>query len=89
MSRTYLTPRKSTGGRFPRGQLAPRHWLEDVVEEELEEFSQRLKSRRIRKKCSLNLRLKKIQKKWRWKRNQWSHHNCVMALFWKLMLMVT
>jgi hypothetical protein len=76
MARTYLTPRKSTGGRFPRGQLAPRHWLEDVVEEELEEFSQ-------------NLRLKKIQKKWRWKRNQWSHHNCVMALFWKLMLMVT
>jgi hypothetical protein len=51
--------------------------------------SQRLKSRRIRRKCCRNLRLKKIQKKWRWKRNQWSRHNCMMALFWKLMLMVT
>jgi hypothetical protein len=38
MSRTYLTPRKSTGGRFPRGQLAPRYQLEDVVEEEPEEI---------------------------------------------------
>jgi hypothetical protein len=38
MARTYLTPRKSTGGRFPRGQLAPRHQLEDVVEEEPEEI---------------------------------------------------
>jgi hypothetical protein len=37
MARTYITPRKSTGGRFPSGQLAPRHHLEDV-EEELEEF---------------------------------------------------
>jgi hypothetical protein len=52
-------------------------------------FSQRLKSRRIGRKCSRNLRKKKIQKKWRWKRNQWSRHNCMMALFWKLMLMVT
>jgi hypothetical protein len=32
-----MTPRKSTGGRFPTGQLAPRHRLEDV-EEEREEF---------------------------------------------------
>jgi hypothetical protein len=38
MARTYLTPRKSTGGRFPRGQLAPCHRLEDVVEEEPEEI---------------------------------------------------
>jgi hypothetical protein len=38
MARTYLTPRKSTGGRFPRGQLAPHHRLEDVVEEEPEEI---------------------------------------------------
>jgi hypothetical protein len=38
MARTYLTPRKSTGGRFPHGQLAPRHRLEDVVEEEPEEI---------------------------------------------------
>jgi hypothetical protein len=37
MARTYMSPRKSTGGRFPSGQLAPRHRLEDV-EEELEEF---------------------------------------------------
>jgi hypothetical protein len=37
MARTYLTPRKSTGGHFPSGQLAPRHRLEDV-EEEQEEF---------------------------------------------------
>jgi hypothetical protein len=37
MARTYMTPRKSTGGRFPSGQLAPRHRLEDV-EEEPEEF---------------------------------------------------
>jgi hypothetical protein len=37
MTRTYMTPRKSTGGRFPSGQLAPRHRLEDV-EEEPEEF---------------------------------------------------
>jgi hypothetical protein len=37
MARTYLTPRKSTGGRFPRGQLSPRHRLKDVVEEEPEE----------------------------------------------------
>jgi hypothetical protein len=37
MARTYLTPRKSTGGRVPTGQLAPRHRLEDV-EEELEEI---------------------------------------------------
>jgi hypothetical protein len=37
MARTYMTPRKSTGGRFPTGQLAPRHRLEDV-EEEPEEF---------------------------------------------------
>jgi hypothetical protein len=51
--------------------------------------SQRLKSRRIRRKYSQNLSKKKIQKKWRWKRNQWSHHICMMALFWKLMLMVT
>jgi hypothetical protein len=34
-----MTPRKSTGGRFPTGQLAPRHRLEDV-EEEQEEFQQ-------------------------------------------------
>jgi hypothetical protein len=37
MARTYQTPRKSTGGHFPRGQLAPRHQPEDVVEEEPEE----------------------------------------------------
>jgi hypothetical protein len=37
MARTYMTPRKSTGGRFPTGQLAPCHRLEDV-EEEPEEF---------------------------------------------------
>jgi hypothetical protein len=36
-ARTYLTPHKSTGGRFPRGQLAPRHQLEVVAEEEPEE----------------------------------------------------
>jgi hypothetical protein len=52
-------------------------------------FSQRLKSRRIRRKCSRNLRKKTIQKKWRWKMNQWSRHSCMMALFLKLMLMVT
>jgi hypothetical protein len=51
--------------------------------------SLRLKLRRIRKKCSQNLRLKKIQKKWSRRRNQWSRHICMMALFWKLMLMVT
>jgi outer membrane biosynthesis protein TonB len=33
MAKTYLTPRKSTGGRVPTGQLAPRHRLEDVEEE--------------------------------------------------------
>jgi hypothetical protein len=33
MARTYLTPRKSTGGRVPTGQLAPHHRLEDVEEE--------------------------------------------------------
>jgi hypothetical protein len=38
MARTYLTPRKSTGGHFPHGQLAPRLRLEDVVEEEPEEI---------------------------------------------------
>jgi hypothetical protein len=32
MARTYMTPRKSTGWRFPSGQLAPRHRLEDVEE---------------------------------------------------------
>jgi hypothetical protein len=37
MARTYMTPRKSTGGRFPSGQVAPRHRLEDV-EDEPEEF---------------------------------------------------
>jgi hypothetical protein len=37
MARTYLTPRKSTSGRFPCGQLAPRHQLQVVVEEEPEE----------------------------------------------------
>jgi hypothetical protein len=37
IARTYLTPRKSTCGRFPRGQLAPHHQLEVVVEEEPEE----------------------------------------------------
>jgi hypothetical protein len=37
MARTYMTPRKSTGGCFPSGQLAPCHRLEDV-EEEQEEF---------------------------------------------------
>jgi hypothetical protein len=37
MARTYLTPRKSTGGRVPTRQLAPCHRLEDV-EEELEEI---------------------------------------------------
>jgi hypothetical protein len=37
MARTYMTARKSTGGRFPTGQLAPRHCVEDV-EEEPEEF---------------------------------------------------
>jgi hypothetical protein len=31
---TYQTPRKSTGGRFPRGQLAPHHQPEVVVEED-------------------------------------------------------
>jgi hypothetical protein len=38
MARTYLTPCKSTGGCFPRGQVAPCHRLEDVVEEEPEEI---------------------------------------------------
>jgi hypothetical protein len=38
MAMTYLTPRKCTGGRFPHGELAPRHRLEDVVEEEPEEI---------------------------------------------------
>jgi hypothetical protein len=33
MAKTYLTPRKSTGGCFPTEQLAPRHRLEDVEEE--------------------------------------------------------
>jgi hypothetical protein len=33
MARTDMTPRKSTGGRFPTGQLAPHHLLEDVDEE--------------------------------------------------------
>jgi hypothetical protein len=37
MARTYLTPRKSTVGRFPHGQLAPRRQPEVVVEEEPEE----------------------------------------------------
>jgi hypothetical protein len=37
MARTYRTPRKSTGGHVPTGQLASRHCLEDV-EEEPEEF---------------------------------------------------
>jgi hypothetical protein len=37
MARTYQTPCKSTGGHFPRGQLAPRHQKEDLVEEEPEE----------------------------------------------------
>jgi hypothetical protein len=37
MDRTYMTPRKTTGGCFPTGQLASRHHLEDV-EEEPEEF---------------------------------------------------
>jgi hypothetical protein len=37
MARTYMTARKSTGGRIPTGQLAPHHRLEDV-EEEPEEF---------------------------------------------------
>jgi hypothetical protein len=37
MARTYMTPRKSTGRRFPSRQLAPGHRLEDV-EEEPEEF---------------------------------------------------
>jgi hypothetical protein len=37
MARTYQTPRKSIGGHFPRGQLAPRHQPEDVIEEEPEE----------------------------------------------------
>jgi hypothetical protein len=43
MARTYLTPRKSTGGRFPRGQVAPRHRFEDVVEEEPEEVQPKAK----------------------------------------------
>jgi hypothetical protein len=38
MARTYLTPRKSTGGRFPRGQLAPHRQPEVAVEEEPEEM---------------------------------------------------
>jgi hypothetical protein len=37
MARTYQTPRKSTGGRFPAGQLAPRHQPEAEVEEDPEE----------------------------------------------------
>jgi hypothetical protein len=37
MARTYLTARKSTGGCFSRGQLAPRNQPEVVVEEEPEE----------------------------------------------------
>jgi hypothetical protein len=37
MARTYQTPCKSTGGRFPAGQLAPRHQLEAKVEEDPEE----------------------------------------------------
>jgi hypothetical protein len=37
MAKTYLTPCKSTGGRFPRGRLVPRHQLEGFIEEEPEE----------------------------------------------------
>jgi hypothetical protein len=37
MSRTYQTPHKSTGGRFPAGKLAPRHQAEVVVENNPEE----------------------------------------------------
>jgi hypothetical protein len=40
MPRTYQTPRKSTGGRFPAGQLAPRHQPEVEVEEDPEEVQQ-------------------------------------------------
>jgi hypothetical protein len=63
--------------------------LRMLLRRNLRRSSQRLKSRRIRRKYSWNLSKKKIQKKWRWKRNQWNHYNCMMALFWKLMLMVT
>jgi hypothetical protein len=51
--------------------------------------SLRLKLRRIRKKCNRNLRRKKILKKCSRKRIQISSHSCMMALFWRLMLMVT
>jgi hypothetical protein len=63
--------------------------LRMLLRRNLRRSSQRLKSRRIQRKCSRNLRLKKIQKKWRWKKNQWSRHSCMMTLFWKLMLTVT
>jgi hypothetical protein len=37
MARTYQTPRKSTDGRFPAGQLARRHQPEVEVEEDPKE----------------------------------------------------
>jgi hypothetical protein len=51
--------------------------------------SLRLKLRRIRMKCSRNLRLKKILKKCCRRGIQLSSHSCMMALYWKLMQMVT
>jgi hypothetical protein len=49
-------------------------------------FSQRLKLRKIRRKCSRNPK-RKIQKRWRWRKSHWSSRNCTMALYWRLMLM--
>jgi hypothetical protein len=51
--------------------------------------SLRLKLRRIWKKYSRNLRSKKTLKKCSRRRIQLSSHSCMMALFWRLMLMVT
>jgi hypothetical protein len=60
-----------------------------MLRRNLRRFSQRLNLTRIQRKCSQNLRKNKIQKKWSRRTNQWSCHSCMMALFWKLMLMVT
>jgi hypothetical protein len=77
-----MTPRKSTGGRFPTGQLAPRHRLEDV-EEEREEFQPKAEIEENQRRSSQNQK-RKILRRLRWRRrSHWSSRSCTMAPCWR------
>jgi uncharacterized protein YciI len=88
MARTYQTHRKSTSGRFPAGQLAPRYQPEVVVEEDPEEVQPEAEieedPEEVRPEAEVEEDPEEVQHE-----DPLSNHNCMMVLSWRPMQMVT